>query len=96
MSMLGRKLLMVLGLFLALWLGTKFVLPVALPFLAGGVVALAAEPLVGLGVRRLKLPRALASGIGVTVTLLFLVGLLLLAGALLLKELGKPELPRKR
>lgn len=87
--MLGRKLLMALGLFLALWLGTEFVLPVALPFLAGGVVALAAEPLVRLGVCRLKLPRALASGIGVTVTLLFLVGLVLLAGALLLRELGK-------
>lgn len=89
MSPLARKLLIAAGAFLALWLGIKYLLPVVLPFLAGGAVALTAEPLVRLGTRRLKLSRALASGLGVTVTLVMLTGLLFLLGALLLRELGQ-------
>jgi len=89
MSPMTRKLLILAGAFFALWLGTKFVLPLVLPFLAGGAVAFLAEPLVRLGVRRLKLPRAVAAGLGVSVALLMIGGLLFLLGALAVRELGQ-------
>lgn len=83
-----RKALTVCGIFLALWLGLKYLLPVLLPFLLGATIALAAEPAVGLGVRRLHLPRWLSAGVGVSVTLILLFTTLWLAGALTVRELG--------
>lgn len=83
-----RRGISALGIFLAVWLGTKYLLPVLLPFLLGALLAVAAEPVVRLGVRRLKLPRAAATGVGVSLTLIFLAGLLSLLGALAVKELG--------
>ena len=84
-----------LFLLLLLWLAGKFLLPFIFPFLLGAALALAAEPVVGLGVRRLKLPRGLAAGIGVTGMLLLLAALTVLVGALAVKELGAlaKELP---
>ena len=81
------KILMVLGGILALWLGVQYLLPFFLPFLLGGLVALAAEPLVRLGSRRLR--RSWAAGLGVTVTMALLLGLLSLLGAVAVKELGR-------
>lgn len=80
----------ILALFfvLLLWLGGKFLLPLLFPFLLGTLLALAAEPVVGLGVRRLRLRRGLSAGIGVSLTLLFLAGITLLLGALAVRELG--------
>ena len=77
-----------LAAFLGAWLGVKYLLPVMLPFLLGALLALAAEPVVRLGVRWLKLPRGVATGVGVSLTLIFLAGLLSLLGALAVKELG--------
>lgn len=82
-----QKLLIILGSILALWLGVRYLLPFFLPFLLGALVALAAEPLVKLGSR--KLPRALSAGLGVSVTLTLLLGLLSLLGAVAVKELGR-------
>lgn len=83
------KIIRVAGLLVAGWLGVKYLLPVALPFVLGALLALAAEPAVGLCVRRWKLPRALAAGVGVSATLLLLLGLAGLVGALAVKELGQ-------
>lgn len=83
-----RRGISALGIFLAVWLGTKYLLPVLLPFLLGALLAVAAEPVVRLGVGWLKLPRAAATGVGVSLTLIFLAGLLSLLGALAVKELG--------
>lgn len=83
-----RKLGTMVAVFLAAGLGIRYLLPVMLPFLAGGLIAVAAEPLVGLGVRHMRMPRALATGLGVTLTLLFALGLLSIVGALVVKELG--------
>ncbi|MBQ6840401.1 MAG: sporulation integral membrane protein YtvI [Oscillospiraceae bacterium] len=83
-----RKGMVLLGTLLAIWLGAKYLLPVLLPFLLGAVLAMAAEPVVRLGVRHLKLPRAVASGAGVSLTLILLVGLLSLLGALAVREIG--------
>ena len=74
---------------LGLWLGTKYLLPVVLPFLLGGLLALAAEPAVAVCHTRLKLPRAAAAGVGVAATLLLLAGLLTLLGAIALKQLTR-------
>ena len=86
---LVRKWLLPVGLLLAIWLTLKYLLPVLLPFLAGALVAVAAEPAVEFGVRRLHLPRGVASGISVLLTLLLLISLLSLVGALAVKELGR-------
>ena len=63
----------------------RFGLPVALPFLLGLLVALAAEPLVKLLSRRLS--RTLSSAIGVTTALLAVLTILVLLTALLLRQL---------
>ena len=83
-----RKILAIVGAVFALWLGTKYLLPVLLPFVLGTLLALAAEPAVRFGVRRFHLPRAAATGVGVGLTLIFLAGILFLLGALAVRELG--------
>ena len=84
-----RKYLIGAVFLVAFWLGIRFFLPMLLPFLLGALVALAAEPMVGLGVRRLHLPRWLCAGIGVTVTLSLLFALLWFLGALAVREIGQ-------
>lgn len=84
-----RKALIVLGIFLALRLGLRYLMPVLLPFLIGTLIALAAEPAVALGVHRLRLPRWLSAGVGVTVTLVLLITTLWFLGALAVRELGQ-------
>lgn len=74
---------------LCLWLASRYLLPIAMPFLLAAGLALAAEPLVRALHRRLKLPRGAASGIGVVITLTLAVLLVLALCALLLRELGQ-------
>ena len=83
-----QKPLLLLGIFFGLWLGVTYLLPVLFPFLLGTGIALAAEPVVKFGERKLKLRRPWAAGLGVTATLILLTGLLSLLGALLIRELG--------
>ena len=71
--------------FLCLWLGAKYLLPVALPFLLGGLLAVAAEPLVKLLSARTSRP--LAAGVGVSAVLMLLAGILSLVGAAVVQEL---------
>ncbi|MBQ6851528.1 MAG: AI-2E family transporter [Oscillospiraceae bacterium] len=84
-----RKALIVLGIFAGSFVGLRYLLPVLLPFLIGALLALAAEPAVGLGVRRLRMPRWLSAGLGVTVTLVLLIATVWLLGALAVRELGQ-------
>ena len=81
-----RNTALLLGCFLIVWLGSRFLLPLLLPFLLGSLLAFVAEPAVGLLSK--KLPRALSAGIGVTVTLVLLVSIFFLVMALLVKEMG--------
>ena len=74
------------AVFLLLWLGGRYLLPLLLPFLLGTGIALMAEPLVRIAARRI--PRSLAAGLGVTATLVLLTGLLVLLGSLAVRELG--------
>ena len=71
-----------------LWATGKFLLPFLFPFLLGAGIALTAEPAVSFLCRRLRLRRGLSAGIGVTATLLFLLGIATILGALLVRELG--------
>ena len=83
---LFRNLALLLGVFLVLWMGIRFLLPITLPFLLGGLLAFAAEPAVSLLSRRL--PRGLSAGIGVCVTLALICCVFFLLMALLVKEMG--------
>ena len=81
-----KKPVILIAAFAALWLGVKYVLPVALPFLLGTAIALAAEPLVHRAAARL--PRTAAAGIGVTVALVGIAAIVSVVGAVAVRELG--------
>lgn len=82
-----KKLLWLVGGLIGLWAAIEYVLPVALPFLLGALLALGAEPLVSFTGNRLKLPRFFASGLGVSLTLLLFGTMLFFLGAFLFREL---------
>lgn len=69
------------------WLGLKYLLPVALPFLLGAGLALVAEPLVGRMAE--KLPRGVSAGFGVTVTLSAVAVLVYFIGVIAFTQLKK-------
>ena len=75
--------------FLLGWLALKYLLPVGMPFLLGGAIALAAEPAVRLLTRQTGMRRTAAAGIGVSATLILMAGFGFLIGALAVKELGQ-------
>jgi len=79
---------LLLGGFLAVWLFLRYLLPIALPFILGLLLALAAEPAVRFGTARLKLPRWAAAGFSVTLTLILLMTLVGIVGAAAVKELS--------
>ena len=85
-SGLLRKLLLIAGSFLGIWLGVRYLLPLLWPFLLGLLLALSAEPAVKLASGRLK--RGLAAGLGVSLTLVLLCSILSFVGAFAVKELG--------
>ena len=82
------RILWFLGLLLALWLAFRYLLPLLLPFLLGAAIALLAEPAVQFSSKRLRLSRPAAAGLGVSITLILLVGIFGLVGALAVRELG--------
>ena len=84
-----KKLTVFAVFFAAAWLGARYLLPIVAPFIVGFILALAAEPVVDLGVRKLRLPRTLSVGIGVSLTLILLTGLLWFLASLLVRELGE-------
>lgn len=83
-----KKIILAAIFAVAVWAGYRFVLPIMLPFLLGGLLALAAEPVVAFGVRRLRLKRSLSAGLGVTMTMVMLSAVISLVGAVAVKEVG--------
>lgn len=81
-----KKVLWGLVILAGLWLGVRYVLPLILPFVLGALLAVAAEPAVSLGAKRL--PRPLAAGIGISLSLLLLAGILAVLGAVTVRQLG--------
>lgn len=90
MSRAQVKKYVLLFILLALsWVGIRWLLPIAVPFLIGAALALAAEPAVSFATRKLKLPRVLCAGVCVSCTMVLLLSLLVILGSLLLKQLGQ-------
>lgn len=83
-----RKTAVLFLYILGIWLGIQYFLPLFLPFLLGTALALAAEPMVSFLCRRLRIPRSLSSGIGVTGAFCFLTLALIFLLALILREIG--------
>lgn len=81
-----KVLVFFLGL-AGIWLFSRHILPILLPFLLACVLSLAAEPLVRVFQQRLHLPRWAASGLGVILALLMALLLLLSLGAVLFRQL---------
>ena len=76
-----------LAAFAAVWLAAKFLLPLLSPFLLGTLLALAAEPMVRFLNRRVRMPRAVSTAIGVSMAFCFLAMLLLILCAFALRQL---------
>ncbi len=83
-----KTALSLLTVFLTVWLLLRFLMPLVSPFLLGTLLALAAEPMVSFLHRKLRVPRPVSAGIGVSMTFCFLAMVLLLLGAFLVRELG--------
>lgn len=83
-----RKFLILFSAFLGIWLALRYLLPVCLPFLLGGGLAVAAEPLVHFLCQKLRLKRGIAAGIGISIGFSMLVLVLMILGALAVKELA--------
>lgn len=83
-----RKPLILIGVFVLLWLGMKYIFWLIFPFLAGTLLAFGAEPLVRLLWGKLRFSRTAATAVGVTVTLILFGALLTLLGALAVREIG--------
>ena len=83
-----RKTLTLAAVFFGLWVVIRYFLPVLMPFLLGGGLALAAEPLVRFLNGKLRLRRGIAAGIGITMAFALLVLTLMLLGALAVRELS--------
>lgn len=77
-----------LAIFLAAWVLVRYLMPLCFPFLLGTGLALLAEPVVKLFTGKLRLPRGVAAGIGVTAAFAGVAFLLLILCAFLLRELG--------
>ena len=78
MSQSMRRYAGILAAVLGSYLAIQYLFPLLLPFLLGGALAVAAEPMVRFFSDRLRLPRALAAAVGVAMAFSIL-GLLLLA-----------------
>ena len=84
-----RKILILFAAFFSIWLILRYLLPVSLPFLLGGGLALTAEPLVGFLSGKLRIRRGIAAGIGVSMTFALLMLALMILGALAVKEVTR-------
>lgn len=87
MSPLSRKFLLLCTVLLGILLSIRYLLPLLFPFLIAFLLALAAEPIVRFGCTRLRLPRPISSGIGVSLSFLFLVTAILMLAALVIRQL---------
>lgn len=75
-------------LFLIVWISLRWLLPLFAPFVLGAALALAAEPMVSFLTRRIRVPRPVSAGIGVSMAFCFLAMLFLLLCAFLVRELS--------
>jgi len=82
------KLSSVILLFFLFWLVIRFFLPLFSPFLLGMLLAVSAEPMVSFLHKKLRVPRGISAGIGVSMSFALLAMVLLSLCAFVLRELG--------
>ena len=82
-----RKTALILAVTLGFYLIIQYLLPLLLPFLLGGALALAAEPMVRFFCQRLHLPRTAAAILGVAMSFALLGLTLLVLCGLLFRQL---------
>lgn len=82
------KLSSVILLFLLVWLAIRFFLPLFSPFLLGALLAVSAEPMVSFLHKKLRVPRGISAGIGVSMSFALLAMVLLSLCAFVLRELS--------
>ena len=82
-----RRYLSIAALFTGVIVFFRYFLPLVLPFLLGAGLAVAAEPLVSVLCRRLKLKRPLATAIGVSMAFSFLVLAVMVLCAFLFRQI---------
>lgn len=84
----ARSILSFGAVFVCVWLGVRYLLPLVSPFLLGAGLALAAEPLVSFLHKSVGIPRPVSTGIGVSMTFFLLAIVVLLVCAFVVRELG--------
>lgn len=82
-----RKTLSALLAFLGVYLAVRYLMPLFFPFLLGGAIALAAEPVTAFFQRRFRLPRALCTALSLSMAFSLLFLTVLLAAGFFLREL---------
>lgn len=87
MGPLIKKFLSLTGIFFLVWMSARYLLPLFLPFILGGLLALTAEPMVSFLTHRLHVPRQVGAGIGVSMAFCFIAMLVLILCAFLVREL---------
>lgn len=73
--------------FVGIWLGIRYLLPILTPFLLGLGLALLVEPVVRLLHRRFRFPRAAASAVSLMAGLVMIFGIVWILGAAVYREL---------
>lgn len=87
MTQSTRQILKFFLIFASVFLSVRYLIPLFLPFILGAGLALAAEPLVSFLCRKIRLPRTVSAGIGVSMAFSFLALAVMLLCAFLLREL---------
>ena len=87
MSPRFQKFLNILLAISVIYICVQYLLPLFLPFLLGTALALSAEPMVRFFTGRLRMPRAPAAGLGVSMAFSFLTLVLLMLLAFAVREL---------
>lgn len=82
-----RRIGMLALVFVGIWLGIRYLLPILMPFLLGLGLALLVEPMVKLLHSRFRLPRAFASALALSGGLVMIFGALWILGAAAYREL---------
>lgn len=82
-----RKLVNIALIILGIYLCVQYLLPLFLPFLLGAGLALAAEPIVRFTNSKLRIPRPVAAGIGVSMAFSFIALVIMALFAFAVREL---------
>ncbi len=83
-----QSTLLTIGAVVAALFAMRYLLPILLPFGIGLALALCAEPMVALFTRKFHLRRSLAAAFGVSAAICFVLIALVLAGALLVRQVS--------